>query len=84
MPAPENNVNYITVCLIPPNTIFNRAYKTTTKQLEYEGHAVKGTQDSEAKWTIRKFVYNSDNQIQTERIAHNVSWDDRATTVNYD
>ncbi len=80
MAKPGNNVNSTTVCLIPPDTIFNRAYKANN-QLEYEGHAVRGTADDTPDWTIRKFTYNGSNLIVTERIARNVTWDNRSSSI---
>lgn len=81
MAKPNNNVNYMTVSQLPTNVILNRAYKVTTKQLEYEGHAVKGSANSDTCWTVRKYTYNGDNQISTERMAYNIAWDDRETST---
>lgn len=75
MAQPQNNINSITVSSLPPNIIVNRSYNVN-KQLEYEGHAIKGTADSDRYWTVRKFTYVS-NQVTQERLAYNISWDDR-------
>lgn len=76
MAQPENNINYVTASLLPPNIIINRAYNDD-RQLEYEGHARSGTADSDPYWTIKYITYNANKQNQTERLAFNVAWDDR-------
>lgn len=77
----KDDINFQTVTVIPGSEIINRAY-TTDGQLEYLGHAVKGSANSDMCWTIRKYSYTS-NQVTSERIARNVSWNDMAT-VTYD
>lgn len=79
----QNNINYMMVSMLPPNVIINRAYRASPAppQLEYEGHAAHGTSNSALAWTIRKITYNAGNQAVTERIAHNVAWDDRESLV---
>lgn len=79
--ATPNNINYWTVTVIPGSEIINRAYNAS-KQVEYLGHAIQGSSGSANVWTIRKYTYTS-NQVTSERIAVNVAWDDRATTVVY-
>lgn len=83
MARPKNDINFQTVTVIPGSEIINRAYNAT-KQIEYLGHAIKGSANSDTNWTIRKYTYNTDKQVSSERIAHCVAWDDRATTVTYD
>ncbi len=80
MAQPYDNLNFQTVTVIPGSEIINRAYNAY-KQIEYLGHAVRNTADSDSKWTVRKYTYNVDKQVYKERIAHNVSWDDRATAT---
>lgn len=80
MAQPGNNINYTTVSSLPPDVIINRAYKANN-QLEYEGHAIRGTADDSPYWTIRKFTYTGANLISTERIARNVTWDARTTAT---
>lgn len=78
----RDNINYLSVTTIPGSEIINRAYNAS-KQIEYLGHAVKGSANSDTVWTIRKYTYTS-NQVTSERIAHMVSWNDRETNVTYD
>ena len=73
MAQPFDNINSFTVTILPPSEIINRSYKSDTKQPEYVGHAIKGTSNSTALWTVRKFTFNANNQIATERIAHNIA-----------
>ncbi len=82
MAKPYDNFNFSTVTILPGSEIINRAYNVT-KQVEYLGHAVKGTGSSDTVWTVRKYTYNADHQVINERIAHNIAWDDR-TTATYD
>lgn len=77
MAKPFNNINYLTISEIPPNVIINYAYNATG-QVEYEGHAIRGTADATEDWTIKKYVYSS-NRVSTIRIAHGVSWDNRVS-----
>lgn len=79
MARPYNNINYDTVSLIPPNVIVRRAYNASN-QLEYEGHAIKGTANSSPDWTVKKITYTS-NQNTAENIAYNIAWDDRTTAT---
>lgn len=81
MAQPYDNLNSQYVSILPPSHIVNYAYKSDTKQIEYVGHAVRGAATSAAVWTIRKYTYNLSNQISTERVAHNVAWDDRETST---
>jgi hypothetical protein len=75
----HDHINYTTVAIIPGNEIINRAYKSSTNQIEYLGYAYPGTSNSEDKWIIRKYSYNVNNQVETERMARNIAWDDRET-----
>jgi hypothetical protein len=75
----HDSINYTTVVVIPGSEIINRAYKSDTKQIEYLGYAMPGTDNSAAKWTIRKYTYNLNNQVSAERMAFNAVWDDRET-----
>lgn len=79
MAKPEDNMNYIFVSEIPPGYIVNRAYNAS-KQIQYLGHAKKGTANATSIWTIREYTYTS-SQVTSERVAHNVAWDDRATAT---
>lgn len=80
MARPEDNVNFIHVAQIPSEIIFNYSYDVN-KQREYMGHAVKGTTNSQAVWTVRHYTYDVNKQLETERIAYNIAWDDRATAT---
>lgn len=80
MAQPYDNINTTSVTIVPPSEIINRAYNAS-KQPEYIGHAVKGTANSSSYWTVRKYTYNADKQIVSERIAHNIAWDDRETAT---
>ena len=77
MSMPEDNINRMSVTIIPPSHIVNYAY-TATFQIEYMGHAKKGSATSAAVWTVRKYTYTAQKQIETERVAHNIAWDDYA------
>lgn len=77
-----NLLNYVMVSTIPANVKVRRAYDAN-RFLIYEGHAPKGSAESDKRWTIRKYTYNVNNQIEEENIAHQVAWDDRET-LDYD
>lgn len=77
MSQPYDNLNFQTVTVIPGSEIINRSYNAS-KQIEYLGHAIRGTSDADPKWTIRRYEYTA-NQVTAERIAHNSTWTNRAT-----
>lgn len=80
MTEPNEMIKSQAVCIIPPNHIVNYAYNDDLR-VEYMGHAVKGTSNTTEKWTIRKYTYTANKQVETERMAYNVSWNDRATAT---
>jgi len=79
MARPEDNINRQSVTIIPPSHIVNYAYDANM-MLQYMGHAMKGTADSDNDWTIRKYAYDANSQLSTERVAHNIEWDNRTTS----
>ena len=80
MARPEDNINRTSVTIIPPSHIVNYSYDANM-MLEYMGHATKGTADSDDAWTVRKYTYDVNSQLSTERVAHNVEWDLRASAT---
>lgn len=73
---PYNNMKFVVVSQIPGTHIVNRSYNEY-KQIEYMAHAPRGTDESDKKWIIRKYVYDGNRQLSTERVAIEAAWDER-------
>ena len=71
--------------LHPLNLTFNdyeMRLSTTRSDLqpEYQGYAVLETPTSANVWTIYKFTYGTDGDLQRRQVRFKINWDNRATS----
>lgn len=59
--------------------IYNVAYDVQGRP-EYRGVAIRGSADSDARWTVEKVTYNANGLVTQARLSPpNSVWDDRAS-----
>jgi hypothetical protein len=66
---------------LPPQYAVKKLYSYTANNIEYEGWAPSGTATSDAKWVIKKYVYDATPNLTTELWA-NVNTSGQPTATN--